>query len=85
MQGAFHHHNVFDMRVHRFAHDDAAAEIGPHVGIFHQEVLDGSAVGFGEEACVALGVERVVRILQALHRVVLPIEYARERMLGIAK
>lgn len=43
------------------------------------------AVGFGEEARVALGVERVVRILQALHRVVLPIEYARERMLGIAK
>ena len=85
MQGTFHDHNVFDMGVNRFAHNDAAAKIGPHIGVFHQEVLNGSALRFGEEARIALGVKRVVRVLQARHGVVQPVERACKRVLGVAK
>ena len=85
MQGALHDHDVFEAGVDGLAHDDAAAEVRPDVGVLDKEVLDGGAVGLGKEARVALGVQDLILVVQALHGMVLTVKDALKGMLFVAK
>ena len=85
VQGALHDHNVFEVGVDGLAHDNAAAEVSPNVGILDQEALDGGAIGLGKKARIALGIQHIVGVVQTRHGVVLAIENTLEGMLLIAK
>ena len=85
MQRALHDHNVFETRIDGLAHDNATAEVRPHVGVLDQEVFDGGTVGLGKKSRIALGVKSVFIVVQALNGVVLTIEHALKRMLLVAK
>ena len=85
MQRALHDHNVFEARIDGLAHDNATAEVRPHVGVLDQEVFDGGTVGLGKKSRIALGVKSVFIVVQALNGVVLTIEHALKRMLLVAK
>lgn len=85
MQGALHDHNVFEAGVDGLAHDNAATEVSPNVGVLDQEVLDGGAVGFGKKARIALGVQNIFGVVQTRHGVVLAIEDALKGILFVAK
>ena len=85
VQRALHDHNVFEARFDGLAHDNATAEVRPHVGVLDQEVFDGGTVGLGKKSRIALGVKSVFIVVQALNGVVLTIEHALKRMLLVAK
>ena len=85
VQRALHDHNVFEARFDGLAHDNATAEVRPHVGVLDQEVFDGGTVGLGKKSRIALGVKSVFIVAQALNGVVLTIEHALKRMLLVAK
>lgn len=85
MQRALHDHNVFEARVDGPAHDNAAAEVSPNVGILDQEVLDGGAIGLGKKARVALGIQDLILVVQALHGMVLTVKDALKGMFFVAK
>ena len=85
MQGALHDHNVFEVGVDRPARDNAAAEVRPDVGVLDKEVLDGGAVGLGKEARVALGVQDLILVVQALHGMVLTVKDALKGMFLVAE
>ena len=85
MQRALHDHNVFEARIDGLAHDNATAEVRPHVGVLDHEVFDGGTVGLGKKSRIALGVKSVFIVVQALNGVVLTIEHALKRMLLVAK
>ena len=85
MQGTLHDHDVFEAGVDSLAHDNAAAKVSPNVGILDQEVLDGSAIGLGKKARIALGIQHIVGVVQTFNGVVLAIENAPKGMLLIAK
>lgn len=85
MQGALHDHNVFEVGVDRPAHDNAAAEVSPNVGILDQEVLDGGAIGLGKKARIALGIQDLILVVQALHGMVLTVKDTLKGMFLVAK
>ena len=85
MQGALHDHDVFEVGVDRPAHDNAAAEVSPNVGILDQEVLDGGAIGLGKKARIALGIQDLILVVQALHGMVLTVKDALKGMFFVAK
>ncbi|PWM80778.1 MAG: hypothetical protein DBY41_05215, partial [Clostridium sp.] len=85
MQGALHDHDVFEVGVDGPAHDNAAAEVSPDVGILDKEVLNGGAVGLGKEARVALGVQDLILVVQSLHGMVLTVKDALKGMFFVAK